>query len=316
MTEACFGILLGLALLVAGGEALVRGAGSLAVRLGLTPLVAGLTVVAFATSMPELVASLNATFAGKGNIAVGNAIGSNIFNVGMVLGLTALACPLRAGLQLLKFDVPVMLGIVALPVWVLWDGAVSKAEGAILLGLLVAYTVFVVRAAKATQPSAEVMAEFAAAAVMRKGNALLDAAFIAAGIAMLVFGSRWLVDGAVVVAHHFGVSDAVIGLTIVAMGTSTPELAASLVASFRRQPDVALGNVIGSNIFNVLAILGTCGLARGVSAPGVQMVDVAVMLTFAASLLPMLRTGMTLERWEGFSLVAAYGVYMWWLWPK
>jgi cation:H+ antiporter len=259
---------------------------------------------------------MKATFAGKGNIAAGNAIGANIFNVGVVLGVTALLRPLRGGLRLLRFDAPVMLAVVALPVWVLWDRTVSRMEGSILLGLLLAYTVAVVRMAKRVAPGEEVAAEFADAVVIRKGGAVLDAVLIVAGIAMLIFGSHWMVDGAVAVARHFEVSEAIIGLTIVAAGTSLPELAACVVAAFRGRSDVAFGNIVGSNVFNILAILGACGAARGVFAPGVGMVDVAVMITFAAALLPMLRSGMSLDRWEGVSLVTAYGVYLWWHWPR
>lgn len=309
-------ILAGLALLYFGGDFLVKGAGSIAIRLGLTPLVAGLTVVAFGTSTPELVASVKATFSGQGDIAVGNAIGSNIFNVALILAVTAILCPLRAGLQAIRFDAPVMAAIAFVPVWILHDRTVSRLEGSILSVLIIAYVVMIVTMAKRAPESPEVLATYTESMPHVSKSAFLDIAFIVGGLALLVFGSSWLIDGSVQIAKAFGVSEAIIGLTIVAAGTSTPELAASLIAAYRKQPDIALGNIIGSNIFNILAILGISGLIHPIYAPGISMLDVAVMITFSVTLIPMIRSGGTLDRGEGFCLLLGYCVYLYWLWPK
>ncbi len=309
-------ILGGLILLYLGGEFLVRGAGSLALRLGLTPLVAGLTVVAFGTSMPEMVASVKATLAGQGDIAIGNVIGSNTFNIGFILGITALIYPLKVGAQALRFDAPVMVVVVLLPLWFLHDRLVTQVEAAILCALVVVYTVVVVRMARRKPETQAVLQEFGDAAPKVSKSAFLDVALVVGGLAILVFGSNWLIDGSVAIAKAFGVSEAIIGLTIVAAGTSTPELAASLVAAFRKQPDIALGNIIGSNVFNILAITGVAGSIQPIYAPGVSMMDVAVMITMAVALLPMIRSGGTLDRSEGFCLLLGYGVYLYWLWPR
>ena len=309
-------ILGGLILLYLGGEFLVRGAGSLALRLGLTPLVAGLTVVAFGTSMPEMVASVKATLAGQGDIAIGNVIGSNTFNIGFILGITALIYPLKVGAQALRFDAPVMVAVVILPLWFLHDRLVTQVEAAILCALVVVYTVVVVRMARRKPETQAVLQEFGDAAPKVSKSAFLDVALVVGGLVILVFGSNWLIDGSVAIAKAFGVSEAIIGLTIVAAGTSTPELAASLVAAFRKQPDIALGNIIGSNVFNILAITGVAGSVQPIYAPGVSMMDVAVMITMSVALLPMIRSGGTLDRSEGFCLLLGYGVYLYWLWPK
>lgn len=309
-------ILAGLVLLYLGGEFLVKGAGSLALRLGLTPLVAGLTVVAFGTSTPELVASVKAILAGQGDIAVGNVIGSNTFNIAFILGVTAMVCPLRAGSQAIRFDAPVMAVVAFVPVWILFDRKVSTVEALVLFAMIIAYVVMVVRMAKRTPEKPEVIAEYDESMPKISKSALFDVVFIVVGLALLVFGSNWLIDGSVKIAKAFGVSEAIIGLTIVAAGTSTPELAASLVAAYRKQPDIALGNIIGSNIFNILAILGIAGMVHPISAPGISMLDVAVMITFSVTLIPMIRSGGTLDRGEGVCLVLGYCVYLYWLWPK
>lgn len=309
-------ILAGLVLLFLGGEFLVRGASSLAIRLGLSPLVAGLTVVAFGTSTPELFASLHAAMEGQGDIAVGNVIGSNIFNVAGILGLTALIFPLRAGAQILRFDIPVMIAVSLVPLWILHDGYIGRMEGGILFALIIAYTIAVVRKAKTSPESPEVLAEYQAGVGKPARSVVLDVVLIAAGLGLLIGGSHFLIDGSVSIARGFGVSEAIIGLTIVAAGTSTPELASSLVAAFRKQPDIALGNIVGSNIFNILAILGITGLAHPIYSAGVGTRDIAVMILLGVALLPMVRSGGKLDRTEGVCLLAGYGVYLFFLWPR
>jgi cation:H+ antiporter len=315
MTIALF-LVGGLVALYYGAEWLVRGSASLALRLGVTPLLVGLTVVAFGTSAPELVVSSMAVLKGQGGIAIGNVVGSNSFNIGVILGLTALVCPLRVQLQLLKFDAPIMLGVAALFLWFFRDGVIQLGEALIFLALIIGYTVVNIRMAR-QQASAELEKEFAEGVPPPTGSLAKDLGLIVVGLVVLVIGSRLFVVGAVDLARWLGWSEAVIGLTIVAAGTSLPELASSLMAAWRRQPDIAVGNVIGSNIYNILAILGFSGvLASPVVGTGVSQVDSWVMLGITAVLLPIAWTGFELRRWEGGLLLALYGGYLWHLWPK
>lgn len=308
-------VVVALALLVAGAEGLVRGSSSLALKLGLTPLTIGLTVVAFGTSSPELVVCLKAGLAGQGDIAVGNVIGSNIFNIAVILGITAMVCPVRVQWQLIKLDTPVMLGVTLLVVGLLWDGALGRVEGTLLTAGIVAYTVINLRLAR-RQTNAAVKAEFAEAMPPRSTHWALDLLFILGGLAVLVYGSRLLVDHSVSLARGLGVSEAVIGLTIIAAGTSMPELATSVIAALRKEPDIAIGNVIGSNIFNLLGILGISSLVVPLRAGGIQAMDLAFMVGVSFLLLPLLLSGMRLSRREGGLLLAAYGAYLFLLWPK
>lgn len=309
-------ILLGLALLFFGGEGLVRGSASIALRLGLSPLVAGLTVVAFGTSSPELVVSVKAAMDGLGSIAVGNVVGSNILNITVILGLTALICPLRPALQTIRFDTPIMIGITAVCAVMLWDLSLGRIEAIFFVIALMAYVGVTVWMAKRTPHSAEVDAEFAESVPAPSGSVYKDLLFLVAGLGLLVLGSRFLVDGAVIVARSFGLSDAVIGLTVVAGGTSMPELAASLVAAWRKQPDIALGNIIGSNVFNLLGILGISALITPLNAEGITHFDLLVMVGFSLVLFPIIWSGRRFERWEGAVLLAGYVLYVWRIWPE
>lgn len=309
-------LLLGLSLvfLWLGAEGLVRGGSSVARRLGLTPLVIGLTIVAYGTSTPELVVSIKASLAGQGDIAVGNAVGSNIFNICLILGLTVVIHPIRTQLQLLRFDLPVMLGAALIGTLMLWDGRVERWEGVLLLAALVAYTVMNLRLAR--KESAAVSQEYDSAVGAPSGSWVKDALFIAGGLGVMILGSELLVDSAVVIARSFGLSEAVIGLTIVAAGTSAPELAASLIAALRKEPDIAIGNIVGSNIYNILAILGVASVVSPLSAPGVAHFDLAMMAGVSILMIPLVRTGLTLKRWEGAVLLACYGVFLYWHWPR
>jgi cation:H+ antiporter len=308
-------IIVSLVLLYFGAEGLVRGSSSLALRLGLTPLVVGLTVVAMGTSMPEVMVSVKAAMQGRGDLAVGNVVGSNIFNIGIILGLTALLSPMKVQFQLIKIDAPIMvavsLGLVAL----LWDGAIGRVEGAVLFGGLIVYIAGNIWLARRTATK-EVEREFAEGVPARSGSVLLDWLFILGGLGILVIGARLLTDNSVALARSFGVSEAVIGLTIVAAGTSVPELAASIVAAMKKEPDIALGNVIGSNIFNILGILGIASLVAPLSAPNISHFDLWTMVAIAAALVPMLWTGLRVSRAEGVALFAAYCGYVYFLWPK
>lgn len=316
MLISSFFMLAGLVLLFFGGEGLVKGSSALALRLGLTPLVVGLTVVAFGTSAPEMVVSVKASLDGLGNIAIGNIVGSNIFNIGLILGVTALVYPIRVQYQLLRWDVPVMIGVSLGFLWFFRDGVISRSEGAILFASLLIYVGVAVWMAKRCPAPPQVQAEYDASVVRPTHPAWQDLAFIIGGLVLLVVGSRLLVDGASTIARAFGVSDAIIGLTLVSAGTSLPELSASLIAAFRRQPDIAIGNIVGSNIFNLLGIAGLGGIVREVQAHDISSVDLGVMLAFTVLLLPLLWSGFTLKRWEGGLLVAGYLAYLVWLWPS
>jgi cation:H+ antiporter len=310
MTSPLLFLLLGLVLLFVGGEGLVRGAAALALRLGLPPLVVGLTVVAFGTSAPELVVSINAAFEGHGAIAIGNVIGSNSLNIGLILGVTALIYPLKVQLQLLRLDLPIMLGVSVLAVGLLVDLHVSRIEGALLFAGLLGYTTFTVIQARKARTSPTVRAEFAEAMPEVRGSIWRDLLFVGAGLALLIAGSHFLVDGAVILARSFGISEAVIGLTIVAVGTSMPELVACLVAAVKKEPDIALGNIIGSNIFNLLGILGAAALVEPLSGVGIRMSDLYVMFGFSIVLLPILLSGRKMQRWEGALVLASYLGYL------
>jgi cation:H+ antiporter len=300
MTEI-FVFIGGLLALIAGAEALVRGASRLALSLGLSPLVVGLTVVAFGTSSPELAVSVGAVLDGRNDIAVGNVVGSNIFNLLVILGLSAVVAPLVVHAQVIRQEVPIMLGASLLLMVMSLDGRI------------VAYTAFlVVQARRQTQA---VAAEFEAA--LPAGGRWLSRvpvqlALIGAGLALLVVGSGWLVDAATVFARALGVSDLVIGLTIVAAGTSLPELATSAMAALRGERDIAVGNAIGSCTFNILGCLGVSGLVASGGlqvAPSVVNFDAWVMLAAAFACVPVVISGREIARWEGGLFLAYYVAY-------
>ncbi|NNF41718.1 MAG: calcium/sodium antiporter [Phycisphaerales bacterium] len=302
----------GLVVLVGGAELLVRGAAGLAARLGISPLVIGLTVVAFGTSSPEVAVSLDAVFSQRHDIAIGNAVGSNTFNVLFILGISALVCPLAVAQKLIRVDVPIMIGVSAL-LWLLArDGELGRLDGVILFIGIVAYTIGAVRSSRRETP--EVRQEYQSAPDLPRHPSLLRAiGFTAFGLGLAVFGARWFVMGAVAIATDLGVSELVIGLTIVAAGTSLPEVATSLVAAIRGQRDIAVGNVIGSNIFNVLFILGLAGIVAPdglLVSSAVLAFDMPVMLAVTVACLPIVFTGGAIRRWEGGLLLAGYVAYV------
>lgn len=300
-----------LLLLLLGAEGLVTGSASLALRAGVSRLVIGLTIVAFGTSSPELVVSLKAALAERGDIALGNVIGSNSFNIGVILGLTALVHPIGVNRQIIIGHAPVAVLVALLVPLLLLDQRVGRGEGALLIGVLVAYTVGSVVLGRRTK-----IAEDDVVPGARAGRHwALDLVFIGGGLGLLVVGSQLLVDHAVALAQAMGMSEAVIGLTIVAAGTSLPELATSLLAAVRRQPDIAIGNIIGSNIFNIVAILGLSAAARPLDGPGISGVDQMAMILFAVLLLPLLYTGRRLHRAEGALLLLLYAGYLALRWP-
>jgi cation:H+ antiporter len=294
----------GLALLMAAANALVRGASALALRLGLTPLVVGLTVVAFGTSAPELVVSVQAALAGAGGIAVGNVVGSNVANVALILAVAVLVRTMATDRALFRRDLPTLVVATAGATAFLLDGVVGRVEGAVLLVSLVAYLTWSVRTSRREQAAVELPVE------APTGPAWRDAVWTAAGLVGLVVGADLFVGGAVALAEAAGVSNAVIGLTVVAVGTSLPELATSVVAAVRGEGEIAAGNVIGSNLFNLLGILGVGALVRPLAAPGLEPVDLAVMGVFTLALVPMMRTGWRLVRVEAAVLLLGYAAYV------
>lgn len=308
-------LLLGLVLLYCGAELLVKGAASAAARLGISPLVIGLTVVAYGTSAPEMAVSVQSALAGSGDIAAANVIGSNTFNIAFILGLTALLAPIRITAKLIRFDIPVMIGVSVLAMLLLRDGALSRAEGLLLVGGVVFYTLWTfVQARKEPAEPAPQSGEAAGAA--KRVSMVRSVVFIVVGLALLVAGSRAMVTGAVNLARVFGISEAVIGLTIVSAGTSLPELSTSLLAALRRQSDISVGNVVGSNIFNILGILGASSVVSPIAAPGLSEIDLAMMLVTALISLPFMWTRFVLSRGEGVVLLVLYFGYLVYLWPK
>jgi len=309
-------LLVGLVVLYYGAQALVKGGAALALRLGLTPLVIGLTVIAYGTSSPEMVVSVQASLSGNGAISIGNVIGSNICNIALILGLAACVTPLTASVQIIRREVPIMIGVSLVVALMLLDARLARWEGALLLVGCVIYTVMTVRQARAeTAARAANAAEQGFANEIGPVPAKLPRSLgrVVGGLAALMIGSHFFVDGAVTLAASWGLSQVVIGLTIVAVGTSMPELATSLVAAVRRESDVAIGNVVGSNIFNVLGILGLATVIAPVEVPGLSRVDLAVMLATAIALLPLVKTGGRITRIEGVFLLAIYAGYTAWL---
>ncbi|HOQ05431.1 MAG TPA: calcium/sodium antiporter [Anaerohalosphaeraceae bacterium] len=304
----------GLMLLYFGAEWLVKGAAAAAVRLGVTPLAIGLTVVAFGTSAPELTVSTHAALKGLGDIAVTNVVGSNIFNIAFILGLAAAIRPIRVTKQLIRWDVPVMIAVSVLCIVLLVNRHLSRPEGLLLVAGITAYTIWTFRQAK-REPDLLGLAE-----VPKQGGASsglwVPAGLAVLGLVLLVLGSKLLIAGALQLARSCGVSEAVIGLTIVSAGTSLPELATSVVAAVRKQADISIGNIVGSNIFNILGILGLSSLVRPYSSPELTGWDLAMMLGTALLLLPLLRSGFVLSRKEGLFFLVLYGAYLWHLWPR
>ncbi len=307
----------GLTFLMVGGELLVRGSSQLAALARISPLVIGLTVVAFGTSSPELAVSIQAGLAGKSDIAIGNVVGSNIFNILFILGACAVISPLIVAVQLIRREVPFMIAVSLLLAGLALDGNISWLDGALLFGLLIGYTVWSIYASRkeSAEARAEFAQEFGPAKLPAQGRAkiwLTSIGFVVMGLGLLALGSNWLVESATALARAFGVSDVIIGLTIVAAGTSLPEVVASIVATFKGERDLAIGNVIGSNIFNILGILGIVALITPgglLVAPSINTFDLPVMIAVAFTTLPILVSGLSINRWEGALFLGYYAVY-------
>ena len=309
--------LAGLVALVLGANALVRGASKLALSFGISPLVVGLTIVAFGTSAPEMAVSAGAVLDGQTDIAVGNVVGSNIFNVLFILGISALITPLVVDVQLIRQEVPIMVGASLLLVALGLDGRISLIDGALLLGLMLAYTLFLIVQSRRQSQAAE--DEYAAELKPAEAGAWdsrmsVQFGLIVVGLALLVLGSDWLVTAAVAFAKALGVSDVVIGLTIVAAGTSMPEVATSVTAALKGERDIAVGNVVGSSTFNILGCLGLSGVLSGTAGLGiassVMAFDIWVMVAVALACLPVFLSGREFARWEGGVFVTYYVAYV------
>lgn len=303
------GLAAGLVLLVAGAEALVRGAAAISARLGIPPLIVGLTVVAFGTSAPELAVSVGAAATGDADVAFGNVVGSNIVNILLILGVAALVSGLAVSLRVVRVDLPLLVAISGLVVVMALDGRIGRVDATVLVAGLVLHTIWLVRAARRERAAVAVPGTATDVAGRGPGR---DVALVFVGLGGLVVGARWFVGAATDLASAVGVSEVVIGLTVVAIGTSLPELATSVLAAIRGQRDIAVGNVVGSNLFNLLGALGVTGLVSGgvEVAPGLLRLDLPVMLAATLVLVPVFWSGFEIHRWEGVALLGAYAAYV------
>ncbi|MBB5350747.1 cation:H+ antiporter [Haloferula luteola] len=305
---------LGLVLLSVGADWLVKGASEIALRAGVTPLVIGLTVVAFGTSAPELLVSLQANLKAdtQADIAVGNVVGSNICNIALLLGLAALIRPLVVSSQVVKREIPILLGVTAAFIAMIWDGRLSMVEGAVLTTGIVVYVIASIRMARkqpgdlAVDLPEEVVEE-------SRGPLWKSLMWVAIGLAGLVYGADRLVFGGVAIARTMGISEVVIGLTLVAVGTSLPELATTVAAARRNETDIIAGNIIGSNLFNVMAVMGISSVIKPIEVATLNRLDLMVMGGFTLALVPVLARGSRINRFEGTLLLVGYFIYCAWL---
>ena len=311
--EVILFLILGLVALFIGAEGLIRGSSALALKIGITPLVVGLTVVAFGTSTPELVVSLKAALIGNSSISLGNVVGSNIANIALILGIASVIRPLDVHANVIRREIPIMIGLTVLLIVLLIDGELSFIDGLIFVIGIITYTIAnVVMARK--EKNTEVEEEFKEGLKTRLGVPV-SIILIIGGLALMILGANLFVTSSISIAKAIGVSDAIIGLTIIAIGTSLPELITSIVASYKNESDIAIGNVVGSNIFNILGILGITALVIPISSEGIGYIDFGVMLFTALILLPLSKTGFKISRLEGLFLVAGYIVYIYYLLP-
>jgi len=307
-------IISGILMLYAGAEALCRGSAALARRHNIPPLVIGLTIVAYGTSAPEMVVSIRAAMTGYGDIAVGNVVGSNICNIGLILGISAMIHPIRVHVGLIRKDIPVMIAATLLCCVFLLDGKTDRPEGMILLVMLGLFTWITIRRAggTATHQTAAMPVDIGASMMQRPW---MDWIFIFSGLGILILGARILIGGSIRAATLLGISEAFIGLTIVAVGTSLPELATSVVAAWKNQSDMAAGNVIGSNIFNLLGIMGVSSTIHPFSSKSMNAGNLLALSVITMLSLPLMKSGFELKRWEGGILVLIYAIYIFSIWP-
>lgn len=302
-------IFIGLILLGIGAEGLVRGSSSIALRMGVAPLVVGLTIVAFGTGSPEFVVSLNAALTGNSGIALGNIVGSNISNIALILGIAALIRPLDVRSEVLRREMPVVIAVSAFLWLLIYDGEISRFDGIVLTASGVIYTILTYRQSKQKEKKA-VVEEFEEAIEPTGKKAWFDIALIIAGLGLLIGGSHIMLIGAVEIARLLGLTEVVIGLTIIAIGTSLPELATSALAAYKREPDIAFGNALGSNVMNILIVLGITAIIFPVSAGGIRPLDLGAMVGSALLLFMLMGRRFRLDRVEGAILIIGYLAYL------
>jgi len=300
---------LGFILLSYGANVLVRGAENLATTMGIAPLVVGLTIVAFGTSAPELAVNMQSAWTGKSDLAVGNIVGSNILNILLILGIGAIIAPLGVHKRIVKIEIPLMIGASILLLILSLDGILNRWDGLILAAGIVGYIIYSIKTCHQLKNPDEMCPT---EVNENTKNIFYQLLLIAVGLGLLVIGSQWLVNGAVMVAKYLGISELIIGLTIVSIGTSLPEIATVIVASRRGQQDIVVGNVVGSNLFNILLVLGFTSLIapNGITVSNAAIVfDMPVMIVVAMACLPIFFTGYLIERWEGILFLFYYFVY-------
>lgn len=297
---------LGLVILLVGGETLVRGAVAIASRLGIAPLVIGLTVVSFGTSAPELLVSVQAALNGSPELALGNVAGSNLVNISLILGITILIFPVKVAKPTIRIHWPMLMLASLLMVFILMDGEFSRLEGGLCLAILIIYvTYMLVQARKEGKAGDEDAQEKSSMSLP------LAVSLLVLGVIGLAYGADKTVEGSIALATRFGVSEKIIGLTILAFGTSLPELVASIMAALRKNPDISVGNLIGSNIFNILLILGVTSLVKPIVLNFKEFeTDLWFMVAVSALMLPLILLGKKLGRWQGVVLLLAYASYL------
>jgi cation:H+ antiporter len=310
-------LVLGLVCLVGGAELLVKGAASIATRLGVEPVIIGLTVVAFGTSAPELAVSVSASIGGNSDVAFGNVVGSNTANILLILGASAIVGGLAVSQRIVRIDVPLLVVASVAVVLMALDNEIGRIDGVILFAAVLVYTGWLIRSSRRAE-APTVVEEYQSVVESVEGAGVerplvVQVLYVVAGLGVLVLGSQLLVGSATDIAEHFGVSELVIGLTVVAIGTSLPELATSMLAAFRGQRDIAVGNVVGSCLFNLLCVLGLTGVVAtsGVNVTDASLrLDLPVMIAATIVLVPIFWNGFQIKRWEGFVLVAFYALYV------
>lgn len=300
-------LLVSLVILYFGAEGLVSGASSLAKRMGISPLVIGLTIVSIGTSAPELVVSVKAAMNGQSALSIGNVLGSNFFNIGLILGLAAVIYPLAVKRQLLKLDVPVMILTSILFFLFFLDSTISRIEAIIFVLLFISYTTYLFLSSK--KKNSRTTHSGDGDEIRLSKHWLIDVLFIGVGLAGLVYGSDLLVENAIIIAERLGMSEAMIGLTIVAAGTSMPELATSVVAAIKKRADIAIGNVVGSNILNILLILGIAGVIQPISTPDINYIDSLSVIGISLLLWIFMKRGTRITRWQGVVFILFFLIY-------
>ena len=309
MTGIIILLFLGLTLLFLGAEGLVKGASSLSLRLGINPLTIGLTVVAFGTSMPELFTSIKAALNQSGAISLGNVIGSNIFNIAVIVGVAAIIYPVTIQAKLIRQDVPIMIVACLLFVFLFRDLTISRPEGLLLTAGILGFTLFNFYFSKHIGSGDDKIVIGESIPNPNK-YILIDLALITGGLGLLTFGSSVLINNSVLLARILGINEAIIGLTIIAAGTSLPELATSVVAAYKKEPEIAIGNIVGSNVFNVFCVLGISSLLTPIHGDGISWIDIVLMVGLSILLLPLMITDSKISRREGLFLLFVYMCYL------